>query len=313
MPRFSPALIGALALAAGVVSSASADFNGEVLVAPTPPSWTGGNEETTDSGVQRTWQRPDPAETGVVETVTVTRFTANTETTAAAIAAKFGRAALGTCAKPVVADAVPEPADIGVAASVTATCTDRDGVGAFTVAHAYIGDFNSYAVVRAWLGNPSDPSSPANSPRSAEDWQTYFSRISVCNTLTDACDPAAAVVVHAHPRFLTMRELHISEAPVLPQADLMRGAKALGALTGRAADCGEDVSPLVSKIDRMFAHVTANDRDAFDLVAVFKTAKTQGQQSQTTAPRDSCGEILRRFRLHPSRVGAFPRYIEEFF
>lgn len=201
MSRPTPALIGAIVLAAFLGTPATADFNGEVLIAPPPPNWAGGIEEPQETGVRRVWQRPNPDETGSIETISVTRLTGMTESTAAAVALQAARAALGRCDKPTASDPLPEPAAIGVTASVTATCAMDGGVGAFVVGHALVGDFNTYTVVRAWRGDPRDPSNPANSPRAAEAWQRFFTRLGVCNTLTSACDAESVTSVHAHPRY----------------------------------------------------------------------------------------------------------------
>lgn len=305
-------LTGFLALAVAAIAAlpACADFDGEVLIAPPPANWTGGTEEAHASGSSRVWRRPDGA---AVETITLTRLDGISNADPGSTAVMVGLGALGTCDNPDMSEPVAVPADIGVAAAVTATCTGSEGVGIFAVGTAYVGEFNTYTILRAWYGDPNDPGSPANSPRAAEDWQTYFERATVCNTLTSPCDVDAALLVHAHPRFETMRDYQVAAAPVLDQNDLMRGARALGELTGRAAGCGEDITLLVSKIDRMFEHVTANDRDAFDAVAAFGAARLTAERNQADLPREGCGEILREYRRHPSRVGAFPRYIAEFF
>lgn len=303
--------VAVVAAIAAIGSDTRADFNGEVLISPPPPNWLGGTETETETGVQRVWQRPTDG--GPRETITIERMTGSTDRTAASIAQDAGRHALGTCAQPNVTDATPEPAEIGARAAVTATCNTADGIATFALGHAFVGDFNTYSVVRTWSGDPSDPSSPAVSPRAAEEWLAYFSRAGVCNTLTSACNPDMAVMIHAHPRFETMRPLKIAAAPVLPQQDLLRGAKAIGAVTGRAAACGEDIAPLTTKIDRMFAYVTANDRDAFAAVSAFEAARTDAEKAQASAKKAGCGETLREFRQHPSRVGAFPRYIEQYF
>jgi len=303
--------VSVFALALGIAAPVSAEFNGEVLIAPPPPNWTGGAEEKHDTGIRRTWERPG---TSSVERITLTQLTGISGADAGPTAQMTSYTALGGCAVPSISDPIEVPSEIGQAASVTATCKyGGEGAGIFTVTYVYVGEFNTYTIVRAWYGDPNDPTSPAISPRAAEDWQTYFERTAVCNTLTSPCDVDAALLTHAHPRFTTMRDYEVAAAPVLDQEDLLRGAKGLGDLTGRAAACGEDVSSLSSKIDRMFEHVTANDRDAFDAVSVFGKARHAAEQQQAALSREGCGEILRNFRQHPSRVGAFPRYIEGFF
>ncbi len=305
-----PLYLSVAALAFGISSPVSADFNGEVLIAPPPPHWIGGSAEKHASGDIRVWQRPGG---GAEETITLTRLENVTGADPGSTAVLVALKAVGGCDRPDMTDPVEIPADIGTTASTTATCTVSEGISVFAVSAVYIGEFNTYTILRAWHGDPNDPTSPATSPRAAQDWQSYFERTAVCNTLTSPCDVDAALLTHAHPRFTTMRDYQVASAPVLDQSDLLRGATALGDLTGRAANCGEDTSSLTSKIDRMFEYVTASDRNAFDAAAAFGAARDNAEKEQAAAPRETCGDILRAFRRHPSRVAAFPRYIKEFF
>jgi len=140
----------------------------------------------------------------------------------------------------------------------------------------------------------------------------YFSRISVCNTLQSACNSAEAEIVHAHPRFKVMRTVSASTRPVILQENALKAARELGALTGQAAMCGEDVTPLTSKIALMFARIAANDRDSTTAVAAFRTAKNIATKAQIKEKDRTCERILQKFREHPSRIDAFYRYVEGF-
>ena len=293
--------------------SAGATFDGEVLVAPPPANWMGGTLERTDTGSRRIWQRNVAAPGTAQESITLSRFDDITEPAPSARAAAIGRELTAECAKPIVSQVTLEGAEIGAVASVTSTCEEDGGATLFSVAKAYLGEFNSYAVVRTWRGDPRDPGNPANSPKTAASWLAFFDRISVCNALTAPCDTARAEIIHADPRFEQMRALHISEATVLPQDDVLKAARGLGELTGRAEQCGEDVSPLVSKIDRMFESVTGNDTDSNAAAQLFRVTQQRGNTLQQGRDHDTCGPVLRDFRQHPSRVGAFARYIEQFF
>lgn len=209
-------------LAAAVVSTVftayvRADFNGEVLIAPPPLNWFGGTEEPFENGIRRVWRRPVASDADPFETVTVTRLTGEVGRTAATQATEAANGALEACDATLISDPLPVPADIGVAASVTATCPIGGRVGMFVLGQAYVGDFNTYTVVRTWRGAPDTPDSPANSPRAAEAWQRYFAKVSVCNTLTSACDSDAGHRVHAHPRYNSLSDMHFTNTPFPPR------------------------------------------------------------------------------------------------
>lgn len=300
---------------AGGLSAQSA-FNGEVLVAPPPPNWTGGTPEKTDMGIRREWRRNFLIEGGVVERIVVTRSENQKDRVAQLAARELAKDMTAKCAKPTVSEIKRDKGAIGTTASFTAQCsTIKDtapGTALFAMGKVFIGDFYTFTVRRTWLGHKDDPGSPANSPRTGEQWATYFSRISVCNTLSDACNPAQAEIIHADPRFKTMRALPVSAKPVVTLDDALKAANAFGTLTGRAEACGEDVEALTSKIQRMFKYVTANDQDSTKAVKAFRTAQARASKAQDAKSKESCGQILRDFRQHPSRVGAFYRYIERF-
>lgn len=309
------AIVAALACLPGQLMAQSA-FNGEVLVAPPPPNWTGGTLEKTDKGIRREWRRNFLTDGGVVERIVVSRSENAKDRVAQLVARELSKDMTAKCAKPKVSEIKRDKAKIGTTASFTAQCSSiRDtpvGTALFATGKVFIGDFYTFTVRRTWLSNKDDPGSPVNSPRTGEQWAAYFARISVCNTLIDPCDPAEAEIVHADPRFKTMRALPVSEKPVVALADAVKAARGLGNLTGRADTCGEDVEPLTSKIQRMFKYITANDQDSSKAVAAFNAAQKRGATAQQGKSKESCGEVLRDFRQHPSRVGGFYRYIERF-
>ncbi len=295
---------------------AQAPFNGEVLIAPPPPNWTGGAPEKTETGIRREWRRSFLTQGGVVERVVITRSENQKDRVAQLAAQDLAKAMTAGCAKPKISEIKREKAAIGTTASFTARCTAVKDTPAdtalFAMGKVFIGDFYTYAVRRVWTGHKDDPGSPANSPRTGEQWAAFFARITVCNTLTSPCDSAQAEIVHAHPRFTTMRALPVVTRPVMAPADALKAARRIGDLTGRAEACGEDVEPLLGKIDRMFAHISENDQDSSRAVKAFGTAREKGLKAQDAKAKASCGEVLRTFRQHPSRVGAFYRYAQEF-
>ncbi|MEX0694419.1 MAG: hypothetical protein WD075_08260 [Rhodospirillales bacterium] len=297
-------------------ADARADFNGEVLVAPPPPNWSGGMPVPVKDGVRRTWKRTFLISGGGTEQVIVTRLVKQGNAVAKIAAQQLSTTLTADCLKKTVSEFVTGKAQIGTTASFTTQCSSIKDAPAettlFTMSKIYIGEFNTFSVSRIWRGHREDPGSPANSPRTGEQWAQYFARIAVCNTLTDNCSMAEAEIVHADPRFRTMRALPVSIKPVVPLANLMKAAEGFGDLSGRAEICGEDISPLTLKISRMFEYVAANDQESSKALAAYRSAKARGATDQEKQSKDSCGLVLREFRQHPTRVAAFPRYIERF-
>ena len=310
--------VAALIASALATSNVAADpnFNGEVLIAPSPPNWSGGTPKTANNTLRRVWKRGFLNKNGVKEQITISRRYKEDTITATALARAVSVAITKPCVEKTVTKITHETKTIGVVASFTTQCdglTNSETADTmFVTAKVYVGEYNTYTVERSWIGNKTDPTSPINSPRTGEQWLVYFSRISVCNTLQSACNVAEAEIIHAHPRFKTMRAIPASAKPIVPQKNALKAARALGQLTGKADACGEDITPLTSKIERMFAHVTANDRDPTAAVAAFDTARAISAKAQAKRKRETCGPVLREFRQHPSRVGAFHRYIERF-
>ena len=310
--------IAALTVSALVTSTVAADpdFNGEVLIAPPPPNWSGGTPEAANNTLRRVWKRGFLNENGVVEQIAISRSYKEDTITATALARAVSVAITKPCVEKTVTKITHETKTVGVVASFTAQCdglTNSETADTmFVTAKVYFGEYNTYTVERSWIGNKTDPTSPINSPRTGEQWLAYFSRISVCNTLQSACDVAEAEIIHAHPRYKTMQVIPASVKAIVPQKNALKAARALGQLTGKADSCGEDITPLTSKIGRMFAHVTANDRDSTAAVAAFDTARANSAKAQAKRKRENCGPVLREFRKHPSRVGTFHRYIERF-
>ncbi len=297
-------------------TATSAEFDGEVLIAPPPPNWSGGASQPTKSGIRRVWKRDFQIDGGSIEEIAVTRMDKSGNAIANLAAQQLSKTMSENCSQPTVSEIKTDKATIGSTASFTILCSAiKDAppeIATFAMVMVYVGDFNTYAVVRTWRGNSADPTSPANSPRTGEQWAKFFDRISVCNTLTDNCSLARAEIIHADPRFKVMRALPTSIKPVMVLKDMLAAAKGFGTLTGRAEQCGEDVSPLTSKIARMFEYVAANDQDSSKALTAFKTAKIEGLKDQEKLAKETCGEVLRDYRQHPTRVSAFPRYIERF-
>jgi len=294
----------------------SADFNGEVLIAPPPPNWSGGAPEITKTGLKRVWKRDFLLADGSTEQVVVTRMVKQGNAVANLSAQKLSITLSEHCVQKTISKIKSDKAKGIASADFTVQCSQLKETPAeislFAMARVLVGDFNTYTVARIWQGNSTDPASPANSPRTGAQWAKYFARISVCNTLSEDCDPAQAEIIHADPRFKVMRAMPVSIKPVMVLKDMLVAAEGFGVLTGRAEYCGEDVTPLTSKVARMFTYVAANDRDSSKALSAFKTARIKGLKDQAKLSKESCGQVRRDFRQHPTRVSAFPRYVERF-
>ena len=293
----------------------AADFTGEVLVAPPPPNWDGGTPITSEAGVTRSWRRSPITGSAASEVVTILTIPEISSPPVARAQAAVPDMAKG-CVERIVAPIQRKKADIGAFASITVSCKKLTDAPAdstrFAMGRAYVGEFNSYVVTRIWTGGRVDPGSPANSPRTAEQWLQFFDRIAVCNTLRASCDPADAAMIHADPRFKTMRDAPVRSRPEVAIENVMKAATRFGELTGRAEACGEDTSAIKGKIARMFAYVTTNDAAANDAVLRYEQTLGVSAKQQATRPQETCGQILVDFRAHPTRVSVFPRYIERF-
>ena len=309
--------IAALVLMFSVLSSSvrAAEFTGEVLVAPPPPNWDGGTPITSEAGVTRSWKRFQVAGSTASEIVSILTIAEVGTPPVTRIKTAVPDMAKG-CVERSVAPIQREKANIGTLASVTVSCKKLADAPAgstrFAMGRAYVGEFNSYIVTRIWAGGRVDPGSPANSPRTAAQWLRFFDRIAICNTLRASCDPADAAMIHADPRFTTMRDAPVQSRPEVAIENVMKAATRFGELTGRAEACGENTTAIKGKIARMFAYVTTNDAAANDAVLRFKQTLGVSAKQQSTRPKDTCGQILVDFRAHPTRVSAFPRYIERF-
>ena len=297
-------------------ADAQVDFNGEIMIAPPPPNWSGGMPVPVKDGVRRTWKRTFLINGGGSEQIMITRLVKQGNAVAQVVAQQLSTTLTADCLQKTVSAFTTEKAQIGTTASFTAQCSGiKDApveTTLFTMSKIYIGEFNTFSISRIWRGHRDDPGSPANSPRTGEQWTQYFARNYVCNTLTDDCSIAEAEIVHADPRFKTMRALPVSIKPIIPLDNLLKAAQGFGDLTGRAEICGEDISPLTLKVGRMFEYVAANDQESSKAIALFKSAKAKAATDQENKPKDTCGQVLRDFRQHPTRVAAFPRFIERF-
>lgn len=307
------ALMGSFLLATPV----NAAFDGEVLVAPPPPNWSGGIEQDDGDSTLRTWRRTFELPEGVRETITIRRTPLPETPDINALADTVVTRHAMRCGEVNETKRTTRKATIGSVLSFTLTCklkpegstNPRD---LFVRARVLVGEFNQYVIERVWIGDIKLPTSPINSPRIRASWQTFFMSTSVCNTLVSDCDEDRARNIHAHERFKKMRALPVVARPVMPAKDIETVATRLGQLTGRAEACGEDISPLTGKIGRMFAHVSENDQISSDAVTKFNAARRTTRAAQAKLSNDKCGEILRTFRSHPSRVGVFHKYVQRF-
>lgn len=299
------------------MADASTAFNGEVLVAPPPPNWSGGIVEKNGDSTLQTWRRTFELPDGVQERITIRRSplpdTPDINVVADTVTARHGP----DCNILNETKRTTRKAKIGDVMSFSLTCKLKSGKSEpsrdlFVRARVLVGEFNQYVIERIWIGDIKSPTSPVNSPRTRASWQKFFMSSSVCNTLVSACSEERARNIHAHERFKKMRALPVVARPVMPAKDIETVATRLGQLAGRAQACGEDISPLNSKIGRMFAYVSENDQISSAAERTYNIARRATQATQAELPRDKCGEILRAFRSHPSRVGVFHKYVQRF-
>lgn len=298
-------------------SGADASFNGEVLIAPPPPNWSGGIVQQIESGSLQAWRRTFDDASNAIETITVRRSELPEKPDIADLADSVTARLSSECRKFSETKRTPVRSKIGTALSYSVTCkpkqtgedTPKD---IFTRVRVLQGEFNQYVIERTWRGDIKQPTSPLNSPRTKAAWQAFFKSTSVCNTLLADCSEDRARDVHAHERFKRMRALPVVARPVMPAKDIAKVARALGQLTGRAEACGEDITPLTGKIARMFAYISKNDQISSAAVKTFNLNREKTSVAQAKLKRDQCGEILRTFRSHPSRVGVFHKYVQRF-
>lgn len=311
MIRFFPAclcLAGALSFVSA--SDTRAEFTGEVLLSPKPANWVEGPAKKTKLGLRREWTR-NFAGAGATERIFIIKSEELKKPAVAAIA--LGKALGSNCTNKKVSKPKVRPVEIGSVASLNVQCDLKDAKKSyFANVHVLAGEYATYTVARSWTGIKDDPTSPLNSPKTGEQWASFFSRVSVCNTLTSDCDPAKVEVIHAHPRFTTMRAAPVKDKPVMAQADVLKAAAGVGTLTGQAQACGEDIGPFTASLPRMFENVTPDKEKSEQAQLAFATAQKRGHAQQFKKDKESCGEILRQFRQHPSRVSTFPRYLAQF-
>lgn len=311
---FSASIISAIVLFG---TDVSASFNGEVLVAPPPPNWSGGIVEQTTDGTLQVWRRTFNNSNGVTETISIRRSALPESPDVQVLADSVKKRISDSCQTFTETKRTPVTAKIGSALSFTLTCKPKSAAkqsthDLFVRVRVMTGEFNQYVIERAWRGDIKQPTSPANSPRTRASWQAFFSSSSICNTLVSDCSDERARDIHAHERFKKMRALPAVARSVMPAGEIAKVAKGLGELTGRADACGEDISPLTSKIDRMFAYISENDQISSAAVDTFNATRKSTLAAQGNLPREQCGEILRTFRSHPSRVGVFHKYAQRF-
>ncbi len=307
-------IISAIALF-GTGSSAS--FNGEVLVAPPPPNWSGGIVEQTPHGTLQVWRRTFNNADGVRETISIRRSTLPENPDVQELANSVTIRITQGCKSYNETQRIPIKAKIGSTLSFTLTCKSKptgkkSKQDLFVRTQVMVGEFNQYVIERAWHGDIKQPMSPLNSPRTRASWQAFFNASSICNTLVSDCSEERARDIHAHERFKKMRPLPATIRTVMDASEIDIVAKKLGQLTGRAQACGEDISALTGKIDRMFAHVSKNDQISSAAVKIFHETRETTSAAQGQLPSEQCGEILRTFRSHPSRVGVFHKYAQRF-
>ncbi len=310
---FALALVAAVTAPDGVRANG---FNGEILLAPPPATWSGGTARRDTERTVREWTRTYPDSGRFTETIRVVEFPGLANKNAAAEARERIARDTGDC-KP---STPPTPlilrkagyASARYSADCTTTGRDKKPAIRFSMVEVLAGEFNLYVVERRWQGDPSDPAMPTASPRVMAAWTGYFDQIRVCNTLSNPCDPADLTMIHSHPRFTTMRKAPVVSKPVLAPDKSIKAASGFGELTGRAEACKEDVKGLLGRVSQIFENVTANDAERSKALAAFDTARSKGRAEQTKAGDANCGSVLRDFREHPVRIGVFHRYLERF-
>lgn len=300
-----------------IASQAFAAFNGEVLVAPPPPNWSGGIVEQTSDGTLQVWRRTFGNAQGVTETISIRRSALPDNPDIQELANSVSARISQNCQSLNETKRSPVKAQIGTALSFILTCKPKSAgqnskQDIYVRTRVMIGEFNQYVIERTWRGDIKLPTSPLNSPKTRAAWQSFFGSSSICNTLISECSEERARNIHAHERFKKMRALPVVARSIMPASDIAMVAQGLGELTGRASACGEDISALTGKIGRMFAYISENDQISSDAVKTFNQARQRTSAEQSTQSSEKCGEILRTFRSHPSRVGVFHKYAQRF-
>ncbi len=300
---------------AGVAASPDA-YDGEVLVAPPPPNWSGGTIIERDHGTAREWVRIGTGAIPTVERIVINEFAGRQVPDALAEAAAKRTQALKDCQNGTAEEPALTKKAAYASARFSVVCADKSDDGspaaAFGLIEVLAGEFNFYMVERYWRGGAADPGLPSGSKRVLANWTQFFDRIRICNTMSDTCNTAAAAMIHAHPRFSTMRPPPVVTKPVLAPAKALKAATAFGELTGRAETCNENTKQLLAKIGQMFDYVTANDKERTQAVAAFEKAIPLGRAKQAKIDVDECGAILRSYREYPLRLSAFHKFLERF-
>lgn len=311
--------VAALLACASGYAAETVEFSGEILLAAPPPGWSVRGERRANCIVAKTYEAPFRARARWHETVTFETIlgdnTTSLEEVEQAIYAKYRE----RCAEVDAQPAEPVPGGVHESVLISLLCLAPKGMSpdastgnaieaAFVMVKVMRGEFNGYRIERVWRGPLNSAAMPANSNGRQSNWMNYFATVRVCNTLVENCDLRSLPSADSNPRFRTMREAAVSVKPVIDIVLVLDGAEKIGRLTGQAELCGEDVSVFLSKIDRMFEFVTANEDDKAKALETFRKALTGGRNTALgNAP--ACGDTLNDFRAHPTRPGRFPNFI----
>ena len=299
-----------------------ADFNGEILLAPPPPNWTPGKNSKNSHTIMQTWVRNFPKNRNWNEEIVIYHFPKRKNDDPETWAHKRGNLLETNCEK----TKRKETGNIDESgyrhAFIQVLCLNpKSGVpqssqkkwdAIFTTAKIISGQYNRFEISRRWLGNSSDPRLPINSPKILARWESYFQLLKVCNTLFENCEKRPESR-YSNSRFQLMRPLKQTQQNFHKQEQLLVGLKKLGILSGKAEVCGEDISTLLMKIERMISNVTPNEKTSSEATAVFHAAHQETRTTQSNFNPEDCGEARRRFRAHPTRINSFYTFIESFF
>jgi hypothetical protein len=312
--RYLSSLVFFAVTLAGFFAPSARAFDGEVLLAPPPPNWTSSIHQSDNFGQVRVWRPPLQGVDLPAEKIMIVKVRENGPKTVRGLLQFYAQDLYTDCQAPEFSSIQPMEAAIGIAAQMTVDCAMDQGLMPQTVRHTriagFIGEFASYAVARTWTGHINDPTSPLQSETTSTIWTSYFEQLSVCNTLSDACDRSTTVRIHADPKFTTLRDAPVTSRPTLPLDDVMTAAINMGDITAKATACGEDTSLFLRRLPKMFEYVLGSEIEARAAMAAFDTIRTQRLGSSDASNAANCDDIRQAFRAHPSRAQSFAPYIQ---
>lgn len=318
MPRLPILCLFGVVLAAGF--PARGDFTGEVLMLPPLVGWSDVEQPASGTSGLRVLRRDRPVDPASAEQLHI-RSTGIGETPAPAPAIEALLAEARAGCREVRTEPLWQTAVDGYEAetlayaciepTAPATALPAEAVNLrIVVAKVIAGDFRLYQVTRLWEGRPTG-GLPAGAAELRDAWAEFFDAVEVCSTLVEPCTPIARRAPGLDPRFATRTPRTGTETPraVLAPPVLLPQAEKFGRLTGQAEVCGDDATPLLARLDRIFAWVAEEADGAAAARAAFFRGRSAGLKAQRTTP-EPCSAILEVFRVYPTRLPRFAPYLE---